>query len=136
MKFSIRGQSLVFVIAIFCFNYCECFHKREERLARKQKLRLERKQKSKLQRLELKAKKHKELEQQLNQTVGKLEEKLVLKEKSLEKYLKDSELSLSMQGDQGTPGLPGIRGPSGPDGRPVSHHNYKDKSYLQSYCKL
>jgi hypothetical protein len=52
-----------------------------------------------------------------------LEKKSVLEEKSLEKELKNTELSLSMQGDQGVPGLPGIRGPSGTDGRPV-RNNY------------
>ena len=116
MKCSIANVSLlVFLIIMLSVNYGDCFHRRKERLAEREKARQER--------LALQAaKKQKDLEK-LKRTETSLEKKSVLEDKSLEKELKNTELSLSMQGDQGVPGLPGIRGPSGTDGRPV-RNNY------------
>lgn len=116
MKLSIANRSLlVIVIIVLIVNYGDCFHRRKERLAEKEKKRQER--------VAFQAdEKQKDLEI-LKRTETSLEKKLVLEEKSLQKELKNIELSLSMQGDQGVPGLPGIRGPSGTDGRPV-RNNY------------
>lgn len=114
MKTSIKGRYLVILIVIVLANIGDCFHRKKERLARKEKKRLER--------LVLKAKRENELLQQFNitQVNDELEQKILEEEELLKRALKQTDLSLSMQGDQGVPGLAGIRGPPGPEGRPVS----------------
>lgn len=113
MKISIKGQSLVIMLVVILAHIGDCFHRKKERLARKEKKRLER--------LALKAKREQEFFQQLNMTTAndKLEQKIIEEEELLKYALKKKDLSLTMQGDQGVPGVPGIRGPPGPEGRPV-----------------